>query len=144
LKERYLKFWDELEKLGLAFWCRGVRILLPVAQKAIMEIIDDKLKEFSRREALVKKLVVLNLLYHWFPMDDKREQYFKSFINKFGLKLEDVLGDIAEIAEGLRRKGIVSGFTTTPPYMIVYDVNAFRKAVIEEIESLYNSQMRQP
>jgi hypothetical protein len=144
LKERYLKFWDELEKLGLAFWCRGVRILLPEAQKAIMEIIDDKLKEFSRREALVKKLVVLNLLYRYFPMDNEREQYFKSFINKLGSKLEDVLGDIAEIAEGLRRKGIVSGFTTTPPYMIVYDVNAFRKAIIEDIESLYNSQIRQP
>lgn len=144
LKERYLKFWDELEKLGLAFWCRGVRILLPEAQKAILEIIDDKLKEFSRREALVKKLVVLNLLYRYFPMDNEREQYFKSFINELGLKLEDVLEDVAEIAEGLRRKGIVSGFATTPPYMIVYDVNAFRKAIIEEIESLYNSQMKRP
>jgi len=144
LKERHLKFWEELEKLGLAFWCRGVRILLPEARKAIMEIIDDKLKEFSRREALVKKLVVSNLLYRYFPMDNEREQYFKSFINELGFKLEDVLEDIAEIAEGLRRKGIVSGFTTTPPYMIVYDVSAFRKAIIEEIESLYNSQMRQP
>jgi hypothetical protein len=142
LKERYLKFWEELEKLGLAFWCRGVRIPLPEAQKAIIEIIDDKLKEFSGREAVVKKLVVLNLLYRYFPMDSKNEQYFKSFINKLGFKLEDVLGDIAEIAEGLRRKGIVSGFTTTPPYMVVYDVNAFRKAIMEEIESLYNRQMR--
>ncbi len=143
LKERYLKFWEELEKLGLAFWCRGVRILLPEAQKAIIEIIDNKLKEFSRKEALVKKLAVLNLLYRYFPMDNEREQYFKSLINELGFKLEDVLGDIAEIAEGLRRKGIVSGFTTTPPYMIVYDVNAFRRAIIEEIELLYNSQMKQ-
>jgi hypothetical protein len=137
LEERYLKFWKELEGLGLAFECRGEQRLLPEARKAIIEIINDKLEEFSRREAVVKRLAVLNVLYNYFPMVyDEEDRRFKSLMNKLGLKLED----LAEVAEGLYRKGLVSRFTTTPPYMVVYDFNAFKRAIIEEIKSLYSQR----
>jgi hypothetical protein len=137
LEERYLKFWEELEKLGLAFMCRGTWELLPEARKAIIEIIDDKLEEFSRKETLVKKLAVLNLLYNHFPIvsEYEKERFLES-LNKLGLELKD----LAEIAEGLHRKGLVSPPTTTPPYMVVHDVIAFREAIIEEIKSLYSQR----
>jgi hypothetical protein len=143
LRERYLKFWDGLRSLGLAFECSWSGLgaylrLLPEARKAIMEITKDKLEEFSGREAVVKRLAVLNALYHYFPIDVERDQYFKSLMNELGLRLED----LAEVAEGLYRKGLVSRFTTTPPYMVVYDVDAFKKAIVEEIESLYSQAGR--
>jgi hypothetical protein len=46
------------------------------------------------------------------------------------------------VAEGLHGRGLVSRFTTTPPYMVVYDVGAFKKAIIEEIEQLYSQAVR--
>ena len=107
-------------EVKFSFLGRGLWILLSEAREAVMEIVKDKLKEIGRREAVVRKLVVLNVLYHYFPMSVGGDQYFKPRINELGLKLEDVLGDTAGIAEGLRRKDVVSGFTTTPPYMVVY------------------------
>jgi hypothetical protein len=145
LMKRYLEFWDGLKSLGLAFECSYGSIgaflrLLPEARKAIMEIVKDELEEFSGREAVVKRLAVLNVLYNHFPFDVKNEQYFKSLLNELGLRLED----LAEVVDGLHKRGLVSRFTTTPPYMVVYNVDAFRKAVIEEIEALYNSQVKRP
>ena len=146
LRERYLKFFrDGLRDLSLVFDCSyefmGVCWwLLPEARKAIMEIVKDELEEFSRREAVVNRLAVLNVLYKYFPFDVKNEQNFKSLLNELGLRLED----LAEVVEGLHKRGLVSRFTTTPPYMVVYNVDAFRKAIVEEIEALYNSQVKRP
>jgi hypothetical protein len=138
LKERYLKFWEELRKLDLAFRCREWLILLPEARNVIMEIIKDKVEEFSRRENVVRRLATLNVFYSYFLSLEGKELVFKSLMNELGLRLED----LAEVAESLYRRGLVSRFTTTPPYMVVYDVNAFRKAVAEEIESLYSQAGR--
>jgi hypothetical protein len=138
LKERYLKFWGELRKLDLAFRCREWLILLPEARNVIMEIIKDKVEEFSRRENVVRRLAVLNVLYHYFPFSVERDQYFRQLLDELGLRLED----LAEVAEGLHGRGLVSRFTTTPPYMVVYDVGAFRRAVVEEIEKLYGQAVR--
>jgi hypothetical protein len=46
------------------------------------------------------------------------------------------------VAEGLHGRGLVSRFITTPPYMVVYDVGAFRRAIVEEIEKLYSQAVR--
>ncbi len=117
--------------------CRGTWELLPEARKAIIEIINDKLEEFSRKEVVVKKLVILNVLYNHFPIVSEYEkERFLKLLNKLGLKLED----LAEVAEGLYKKGLVSRFTTIPPYMVVHDVIAFREAIIEEIKSLYSQR----
>jgi hypothetical protein len=134
LKERYLKFWGELEKLDLAFRCREWLILLPEARKAIMEIVKDKVEEFSRRENVVRRLATLNVFYRYFLSLEGKELVFKSLMNELGLRLED----LAEVAEGLHRRGLVSRFTTTPPYMVVYDAGAFKRAIVGEIESLYS------
>jgi hypothetical protein len=55
-----------------------------------------------------------------------------------GLRLED----LAEAAEGLHGRGLVSRFTTTPPHMVVYYVGAFKRAIVEEIEKLYSQAVR--
>ena len=112
--------------------------LLPEARKAIMEIVKDRLEEFSEREDVVRRLAVLNVLYHYFPFSVERDQYFRQLLDELGLRLED----LAEVAEGLYGRGLVSRFTTTPPYMVVYDVGAFRRAVVEEIEKLYGQAVR--
>jgi hypothetical protein len=138
LKERYLKFWGELRKLDLAFRCREWLILLPEARNVIMEIIKDKVEEFSRRENVVRRLATLNVFYRYFLSLEGKELVFKSLMNELGLRLED----LAEVAEGLHGRGLVSRFTTTPPYMVVYDVGAFRRAVVEEIEKLYSQAGR--
>ncbi|MCC5990632.1 MAG: restriction endonuclease [Thermosphaera sp.] len=143
LMRRYSEFWSRLRGLGLAFECSwgglGASLrLLPEARNAIMEITKDKLEEFSGRGDVVKRLAVLNVLYHYFPFDVEHDRYFKQLLDELGLGLED----LAEVAEGLHRRGLVSHFTTTPPYMVVYDVGAFRKAIIEEIEQLYSQAVR--
>jgi hypothetical protein len=146
LRGRYLKFWDGLKSLGLAFECSwsglgAYLVLLPEARKAITEIVKDRLEEFSGREVVVRRLAVLNVLYHYFPFDADRDRRFKPLkqvLDELGLGLDD----LAEVAEGLHRRGLVSRFTTTPPYMVVYDVGAFKRAIVEEIEQLYSQTGR--
>jgi hypothetical protein len=103
-----------------------------------MEIVKDRLVEFSEREVVVRRLAVLNVLYHYFSFSVEGDQYFRRLLDELELRLED----LAEVAESLHRRGLVSRFTTTPPYMVVYDAGAFRRALVEEIEKLYSQAVR--
>ncbi len=140
LKERCLRFWDGLKELHLAFECEGVLRLLPEVRRIIPEVINVKIMEFSRREELVRDLASLNILYHFFPLT--AEQYkviaLHERLNELGLKLSD----LEKVAQNLIKQGLISRFTDSPPYTIVYNENKFKESILKEIKLLYTQTLR--
>jgi hypothetical protein len=140
LKERYLGLWGGLGGLDLAFRCGERLRMLPEARDAIMEIVRGRVEEFGGREALVRRLAALNLLYHYrrLPAGAEGGRHFMRLLGELGLGPED----LAEAAEGLRGRGLVLRSATTPPYVVAHDAGAFEKAVVEEIKRLYGQAVR--
>jgi len=140
LKVKCLRFWDGLKELHLAFECENDLKLLPEARRIIPEVINVKTMEFSRREELVRDLASLNVLYHFFPLT--AEQYkvkaLHEHLNALGLKLSDM----EKVAQNLIKQGLISRFTDSPPYAIVYDENKFREMILKEIKLLYTQTLR--
>jgi hypothetical protein len=138
IKEKYQEFWNELEKLGLAFSCEDGLILLPEAQRIMIKFIEDKVVEFAKNDKLIRDLALLNVLYYYFPLEPLDERTLKGLfeiLNTLGLKLED----LEKASQELYDQGLTSRFIKDqPPYMIIYNTNKFREAIIAKIKLLYN------
>ena len=135
LADRYSRFWEEMEKLGLAFRCENTLVLLPEARDAIIDLIVGDIARFSKNEELLKKLVSLNLLYQYFPA--KTLEGIKSLyecLQALDLKLED----LESVAKRLQQLGVVSPFNKEkPPHLLVYDEKKYREIILDEIRNLY-------
>jgi hypothetical protein len=141
LKDRYQKFWEDLERLGLAFSCRGAFTLLPEATWIMLKFIQDKIAEFIKNERLIRDLASLNMLYNYFPLniDQDKISRFLETLSRLGLRLDD----LERTSHDLYVKGITSCFIKDhPPYIIIYDEKRFKESIIEKIRLLY-SQSRQ-
>jgi hypothetical protein len=138
IKEKYQELWNELEKLGLAFSCEDGLILLPEAQRIMIKFIEDKVVEFAKNDKLIRDLALLNVLYYYFPLEPLDERTLKGLfeiLNTLGLKLED----LEKASQELYDQGLTSRFIKDqPPYMIIYNTNKFREAIIAKIKLLYN------
>jgi hypothetical protein len=135
--ERYNNFWRGLEELDLAFYANGALKLLPEARRAIVELVNDSVVELGKNEDLVKELASLNVLYNLFPLSTERYSTLLSELDALGLKLED----LEAVSYNFYRRGLVSRFVRDrPPYLVVYDRDGFRKAIVDEIASLYTSR----
>ncbi|MCC6014474.1 MAG: hypothetical protein LM564_02070, partial [Desulfurococcaceae archaeon] len=102
--------------------------------EAIVELVNDSVVEFGKNEDLVKELASLNVLYNLFPLSTGRYSTLLSELDALGLKLEN----LEAVSYNFYRRGLVSKFVRDrPPYLVVYDRDGFRKAIVDEIASLY-------
>jgi hypothetical protein len=99
-----------------------------------VELVNDSVVEFGKNEDLVKELASLNVLYNLFPLSTGRYSTLLSELDALGLKLEN----LEAVSYNFYRRSLVSKFVRDrPPYLVVYDRDGFRKAIVDEIASLY-------
>jgi hypothetical protein len=103
-----------------------------------MELVNDSVVEFGKNGDLAKELASLNVLYNLFPLSTERYSTLLLELDALGLKLED----LEAVSYNFYRRGLVSRFVgDRPPYLVVYDIDGFRKAIVDEIASLYTSRV---
>ena len=138
IADKYSRFWEEMEKLSLAFRCEDFLVLLPEARSIIIDLIASDIAKFSENKELIEKLALLNLLYQYFPVESlEKIKYLYEYLQALDLKLEN----LENVAKRLQQLGVVSPFIKEkPPHLLVYDVKKYREIILDEIRNLYYSR----
>jgi len=138
IADKYSRFWEEMEKLSLAFRCENILMLLPEVRNVIIDLIVSDIAKFSEIKELLEKLVSLNLLYQYFPVKAlERIKYLYEYLQALDLKLEN----LENVAKRLQQLGVISPFNKDkPPHLLVYDEKKYREIILDEIRNLYYSK----
>ena len=138
LVDKYSRFWEEMEKLSLAFRCENILVLLPEVRNVIIDLIVSDVAKFSENKELLEELLSLNLLYQYFPVKALESiKYLYEYLQALDLKLEN----LENVAKRLQQLGVISPFNKDkPPHLLVYDEKKYREIILDEIRNLYYSK----
>jgi hypothetical protein len=138
LADKYSRFWEEMEKLSLAFRCENILVLLPEVRNVIIDLIVSDVAKFSENKELLEELLSLNLLYQYFPVKALESiKYLYEYLQALDLKLEN----LENVAKRLQQLGVISPFNKDkPPHLLVYDEKKYREIILDEIRNLYYSK----